>query len=75
MKKEKNDSNDMVKKIENMNKKLEQTIVDLKKKINISVTLQDLNRHKQLSSNQLEGLKRIFKQLRKLLLYSHILWN
>ena len=36
LKKEKNDSNDMVKKIENMNKKLEQTIVDLKKKINIS---------------------------------------
>jgi len=33
LKKEKNDSNDMVKKIENMNKKLEQTIVDLKKKL------------------------------------------
>lgn len=36
-----------------------------KKKIDISITLQNLNRHKQLSSNQLEGLKRIFKQLRK----------
>lgn len=44
---------------------LESLIKYTKKKINISVTLQDLNRHKQLSSNQLEGLKRIFKQLRK----------
>ena len=40
---------------------LESLIKYTKKKIDISVTLQNLNRHKQLSSNQLEGLKRIFK--------------
>ena len=44
---------------------LESLIKYTKKKIDISVTLQNLNRHKQLSYNQLEGLKRIFKQLRK----------
>ena len=44
---------------------LESLIKFTRKKINISVTLQNLNRHKQLSYNQLEGLKRIFKQLRK----------
>ena len=44
---------------------LESLIKYTKKKIDISVTLQNLNRHKQLSSNQLEGLKKIFKQLRK----------
>jgi hypothetical protein len=44
---------------------LESLIKYTKRKIDISVTLQNLNRHKQLSSNQLEGLKRIFKQLRK----------
>lgn len=36
-----------------------------KNKVDVSVTLQNLNRHKQLPYNQLEGLKRIFKQLRK----------
>ena len=44
---------------------LESLLKYTKKKIDISVTLQNLNRHKQLSYNQLEGLKRIFKQLRK----------
>lgn len=36
-----------------------------KEKIDISVTLQSLNRHKQLSYNQLKGLKILFKQLKK----------
>jgi len=44
---------------------LESLIKYTKKKIDISITLQNLNRHKQLSYTQLEGLKRIFKQLRK----------
>lgn len=36
-----------------------------KKKVGVFVTLQNLNRHKQLSYTQLEDLKRVFKQLRK----------
>lgn len=35
-----------------------------KNKVNISVTLQNLNRYKQLSHVQIENLKQIFKQLR-----------
>jgi RNA binding exosome subunit len=35
-----------------------------KNKINISVTLHNLNRYKQLSHAQIENLKQIFKQLR-----------
>lgn len=44
---------------------LESLVKYTKKKIDIAITLQNLNRYKQLSYNQLEGLKRIFKQLRK----------
>lgn len=44
---------------------VESLIKYTKKKVDISVTLQSLNRHKQLSYNQLKGLKRIFKQLKK----------
>jgi len=44
---------------------LESLIKYTKRKIDVSVTLQNLNRHKQLSYSQLEGLRRIFKQLRK----------
>ena len=35
-----------------------------KNKINIFITLQNLNRYKQLSNSQIENLKQIFKQLR-----------
>jgi len=36
-----------------------------KNKVNISVTLQSLNRYKQLSQTDIENLKTLFKQLRK----------
>ena len=36
-----------------------------KKKVNISLTLQSLNRSKQLSDNQIQNFKGIFKQLRR----------
>lgn len=36
-----------------------------KKKVNISLTLQSLNRSKQLSDNQIQNFKGVFKQLRR----------
>ena len=44
---------------------LESLIKYTKNKIDISVSLQNLNRYKQLSSTQIESLKIIFRQLRK----------
>ena len=44
---------------------LESLITYTKNKINISVTLQNLNRYKQLSRVQIKNLKIIFRQLRK----------
>lgn len=44
---------------------LESLITYTKNKINVSVTLQNLNRYKQLSHVQIKDLKIIFRQLRK----------
>jgi len=44
---------------------LESLVLYTKNKLNISVTLQNLNRSKHLSGVQIENLKIIFKQLRK----------
>jgi hypothetical protein len=44
---------------------LESLISYTKKEVDISITLQNLNRHKQLSYSQLKGLKIIFKQLKR----------
>ena len=44
---------------------LESLIKYTKNKIDVSVTLQNLNRYKQLSYTQVESLKILFRQLRK----------
>jgi len=44
---------------------LESLVRYTKNKVNISVTLQSLNRYKQLSQTDIENLKTLFRQLRK----------